>query len=190
MRLNDPLVTSFEYDGKEYAIDLAFDNVLDVFDVLNDELLRDYEKAEICLILLFGEQPFDEAITIDLWNHVYESFIYIENEQPIEYDLKGNPLPVQHEEQKQLIDLDKDAEYIFASFQQAYGMNLYQEQGSLHWHEFQSLLQGLPDDTIMKRIIQIRQWEPSKGESTEYKQSMRKLQKIYALDDDDQEEVE
>ena len=26
MRLNDPLVTSIEFEGKEYSIDLAFDN--------------------------------------------------------------------------------------------------------------------------------------------------------------------
>ncbi len=30
MRLNDPLVTSIEFDGKELPIDLTFDNVLDV----------------------------------------------------------------------------------------------------------------------------------------------------------------
>ncbi|GGB26867.1 hypothetical protein GCM10011409_00220 [Lentibacillus populi] len=190
MRLNDPLVTSFAFEGKEYAIDLSFDNVLDVFDYLNDKTLRDYEKAEICLALLLGDQSFDKAITIDLWNHVYESFIHIESKQPIEYDRKGNPMPVKEDENKNFIDLDKDAEYIFASFQQAYGMNLYREQRKLHWHEFQSLLNGLPSDTIMQRIIQIRMWKPSKGESTEYKQSMRDLQKIYALDDEEPEEVD
>lgn len=188
MRLNDPLVTRFKYEGKEYTIDLAFDNVLDVFDVLNDKTLRDYEKAEICLILLLGDQTFDKTITIDLWNYIYESFIKIESKQPIEYDRKGNPMPVRDEDNESFIDLDKDAGYIFSSFQQAYNMNLFQQQGKLHWHEFQSLLNGLPSDTIMQRIIQIRMWEPSKGESSEYKQSMKKLQKIYALEDEKIEE--
>lgn len=183
MRLNDPLVTNFEYEGKEYTIDLSFDNVLDVFDVLNDKVLRDHEKAEICLVLLLGDQTFDKTIVIDLWNYIYESFIKIESKQPIEYDRKGNPMPIRDEDNESFIDLDKDAGYIFSSFQQAYNMNLFQQQGKLHWHEFQSLLNGLPSDTMMQRIIQIRMWEPSKGESSEYKQSMRKLQKIYALED-------
>lgn len=186
MRLNDPLITSFLYEDKEYAIDLTFDNVLDVFDVLDDKVLRDHEKAEICLALLLGEQPYEP--TIELWNYIYESFIHIESKQPIEYDRKGNPMPVRDEDKKNFIDLDKDAEYIYASFQQAYNMNLYQQQGKLHWHEFQSLLNGLPSDTIMQRIIQIRMWEPSKHESSEYKQSMRKLQKIYALDEEVEED--
>lgn len=186
MRLNDPLVTSFLYEGVDFPIDLAFDNVLDVFDVLNDKDLRDYERAEICLVLLLDKEVSgEEAVT--LWNFIYESFIHIEAKKSIEYDRLGNPLPVQ-KEQKQSIDFDKDGEYILASFQQAYNINLYREQGKLHWHEFKALLSGLPSDTVMQRIIQIRLWEPSKGESQEYKQSMRELQKAYALED--VEEVE
>jgi hypothetical protein len=185
MRLNDPLVTSFVYEGKEYRIDLAFDNVLDVFDVLSDDALRDYEKAEIGLALLLGEQ--DYVPSVGLWNHIYKEYIEIQRKQPIEYDLKGNPMPVQEEDDDRVIDLDQDAEYIYASFRQAYGMNLYEQQGKLHWHEFKALLNGLSSDTIMQRIIQIRMWKPSKHESGEYKENMRKLQKIYALDDSEEE---
>jgi hypothetical protein len=182
MRLNDPLVTSFVYEGKEYKIDLAFDNVLDVFDVLSDDSLRDYEKIEICLELLLGEQ--DYVPTVELWNHIYKNFIEIKRKQPIQYDLKGNPLPVQEDDDdERLIDLERDAEYIYASFLQAYGINLFEQQRKLHWHEFKALLHGLPSDTSMQRIIQIRLWKPSKGESSEYRESMRKLQKIYALEE-------
>jgi hypothetical protein len=186
MRLNDPRVTEFVFEGKEYSIDLAFDNVLDVFDVLCDNDLRDYEKADTCLALLLGEGSYDNLI--DLWNYVYETFIHTEDKQPIEYDLKGNPLPVQAEDEKEkLIDLEQDAEFIYASFKHAYNMDLIDEQGRLQWQEFQALLHGLPDNSILKRIIHIRSWKPSKGESTEYKEAMRKLQKIYALDDEGEE---
>ena len=185
MRLNTPLVTSFVYKDKEYAIDLAFDNVLDVFDVLDNNYLRDHEKAEANLELLIDEKMHGEE-AIDLWNYIYMEFLYFENKSLIEVDLKGNPLPVQ-KENKKTIDFDVDAEYIFASFKQAYNMNIYKEQGKLHWHEFQALLNGLPSDTIMQRITQIRLWEPSKGDPIEYKESMRELQSVYALD---QEEVE
>lgn len=184
MRLNNPLVASFPYGGVEYQIDLAFDNVLDVLDVFDDADLRGYEKAEICLTLLLGERSYESSV--DLWNYVYETFIHVESKQPIEYDRKGNPMPVQ-KELKQTIDFGKDAEHIFASFQQAYGMNLFQMQGKLQWAEFRALLSGLPSDTIMQRIIQIRLWEPSRGESSEHKQNMRDLQKIYALEEIEEE---
>ncbi|MCR6112696.1 hypothetical protein HXA35_20410 [Bacillus sp. A301a_S52] len=187
MRLNDPQVTEFSFEGVTYSIDLAFDNVLDVFDVLNDNALRDHEKVEICLSLLLEESHYGEKAA-ELWNYIYEEFIQNESKQPIEYDLKGNPMPVKEDEEKeQLIDLDKDAQYIYASFRQAYDINLLNEQGRLHWQEFQALLHGLPDDTILKRIIQIRGWKPSKGDSTDYKEAMRKLQKVYALNDTGEE---
>lgn len=54
MRLNDPLVTSIEFDGKELPIDLTFDNVLDVFDILEDSDLFPEEKVNMCLELLLS----------------------------------------------------------------------------------------------------------------------------------------
>lgn len=188
MRLNDPLVTSFSFEDEEYEIDLSFDNVLDVFDVFDVADLRDHEKAEICLALLLGEQSYQPST--DLWNYIYKTFLHSEGKQPIEYDRKGNPMPVREDSKRKTMDLEKDAEYIYTSFRQAYNINLYQEQGKMHWHEFKSLLNGLPADTIMQRIIQIRMWEPSKGESAEYKKTMRDLQQAYRLDDEEPEEVD
>lgn len=184
MRLNDPLITSFIYDDQEYAINLAFDTVLDVFDVIEDKALRDYEKAEICLALLLGEQEYDPVQTIDLWNYIYTQFIdFGTQEKRVRYDLKGNPMPVEEDNTK-YIDLEKDAEFIYASFMQAYNMNLFEQQGKLHWHEFKALLSGLPTDSIMQRIIQIRAWKPQKGESKEFQQQMRELQEIYVLEEE------
>jgi len=184
MRLNDPLITSFTFEDVEYEIDLSFDNVLDIYDVFDDAGLMEYEKGEICLALLLGEgvEP-----TSDLWNYVYFEFIHVDDKQSIEYDRKGNPMPVQKENKKS-IDFSKDAEYIYASFRQAYNVNLHHEQGKLHWHEFKALLSGLPSDTVMQRIVQIRLWEPSKGETGEYKQAMQQLQKAYSLEEEEVEE--
>ena len=51
----------------------------------------------------------------------------------------------------------------------------------MQWEEFQALLEALPDDTIMQRIIQIRLWKPTKGESSQYKEQMCKAQNRYRL---------
>lgn len=190
MRLNDPLVTSFIYEGKEYAINLAFDVVLDVFDTLNRNDLRRYEKAELCLYTLLRDQPYDQLKSIELWNHIYETFIYTENKKTIQYDLKGNPMPSKNDSAERYIDLEQDAKYIYSSFEQAYNINIFEQQGKMHWDLFQSLLNGLPSNTIMQRIIRIRQWEPSKGDTEEQRNQMRELQEVYALDDTDSEGVD
>lgn len=185
MRLNDPLVTSIEFEGKEHPIDLTFDNVLDVFDILEDSELFPEEKVNMALGLLLTN--FDETSqgSADqqflLFNYILENYISVGNTDVVETDRIGNPMPSAGKENRS-INLVHDAKYIYASFRQI-GINLFEEQGRLSWEEFQALLESLPDDTILSRIIQIRNWEPSKGESTREKERMRKLQQKYALPD-------
>ena len=78
-------------------------------------------------------------------------------------------------------DIKQDADLIYASFKSEYGIDLIEEQGKLHWHKFQALLQGLSSESILQRVIQIRLWKPRKGDSPEYRQSMRKLQDYYRI---------
>lgn len=183
MRLNDPLVTSIEFDGIELPIDLTFDNVLDVFDILEDSDLFPEEKVNMCLELLISDfeknfqGPSEQQFL--LFNHILENYISVGDSDGFETDRLGNPMPNAVKEKK-TISLVHDAKYIYASFRQI-GINLFEEQGRMMWEEFQALLESLPDDTILARIIQIRTWEPSKGESTKEKERMRKLQQKYTL---------
>lgn len=194
MKLNDRLLNAYVYNGIEYRIDMTFDNVLDIFDVLADDDLSDFDKANLGLLYLFdGEHLDPESATIapedavETWNDIFENYISVADKEVVDYDLQGNPMP--KKATKKLIDIEKDAEFIYSSFRQAYRIDLFDEQGKMHWHKFQALLNGLPENTIFKRIIQIRAWEPSKNESKEYKKSMSELQEIYSLEEE-QEEVE
>lgn len=185
MRLNDPLITSFLYKEKEYDIDLSFDNVLDAYDILDNKFLRDYEKARLCLSLLLDEQEYEISEAIELWNYIYLSFIHVEQKEVVKKDLLGNPLPSEKsEETANVMDFNVDANYIYASFMQAYGINLIEQQGKMHWKEFLALLDGLPNNTRIKEVMRIRSWKPSKNDSAEYKEQMKELQGFYALDDD------
>lgn len=183
MRLNDPLVTEIKFDGNEYPINLAFDNVLDVFDVLHDSELFPEEKVNICLELLISDFEENFQGTTEqqflLFEHILEKYISVGDAETIETDILGNPMPNAVKETK-LISLIHDAKYIYASFRQI-GINLFEEQGKMMWEEFQALLESLPDDTILAKIIQIRTWEPSKGDSSKERERMKKLQQKYAL---------
>lgn len=185
MRLNDPLVTTVEFEGKEYPLDLSFDNVLDVFDILSDENLFPEEKMNMSLELLICdfEKEFEGTLEqqLLLFNFILKKYIYLNEEVDRATDRLGNPLPIK--KGKKVIDLTHDAKYIYASFRQI-GINLFDEQGKMSWEEFQALLESLPDDTILAKIIQIRTWEPQKGESAREKSRMKKLQKKYALPDE------
>ncbi len=132
MRLNDPLVTSIEFEGKEHPIDLTFDNVLDVFDILEDSELFPEEKVNMALGLLLTN--FDETSqgSADqqflLFNYILENYISVGNTDVVETDRLGNPMPSAGKENRS-INLVHDAKYIYASFRQI-GINLFEEQGT------------------------------------------------------------
>ena len=142
MKLNEPLLNSFELDGIEYDIDCSFDTVLDVFEVFSDDLLNELEKFQVAVKIMTGE-------------HITDALTFLTEE---------------------------DASDIYASFRMAYGINLFEEQGKMTWQEFSALLNGMPDNTPVARLIQIRDWKPKPHDPAEYKANMRKLQNKYRLD--------
>ena len=189
MRLNDLLPDTFTYNDEEISIDLAFDNILDVFDILKMKELPEFNRAELSLVLLFGEDVIDFEDTIEVYNQVFDLFLNTKDDhKPVRYDIAGNPMPEKEDDKGDvpLIDLSQDAEFLYASFIQAYGINLIKEQGKLHWYEFKALLNGLPEDTIIKQIIHIRSYKSGEHDSKEYKKQMEDLQDFYRLEVDDE----
>ncbi|HEQ8979150.1 TPA: bacteriophage Gp15 family protein [Streptococcus pyogenes] len=190
MKLNDPLVESFEFRGEIYSINLSFNKVLDVFDVIDDDFLNEAEKCFLCLDILLDRTDLPFTYAVDLWVYIKTNFIDAERPEKPQLDIKGNPMPVvkEKEDNKKVIDLSLDAEFIYASFRQAYQINLLKEQNRLSWIEFKALLNALPDDTVMQRIIAIRQWEDDGEGSKKYRDNMRKLKAKYSLDDGEEED--
>ncbi|HEP6345078.1 TPA: bacteriophage Gp15 family protein [Streptococcus pyogenes ABC020016287] len=190
MKLNDPLVESFEFRGEIYPIDLSFNKVLDVFDVIDDDFLNEAEKCFLCLDILLNRTDLPFTYAVDLWVYIKTNFIDAERPEKPQLDIKGNPMPVvkEKEDNKKVIDLSLDAEFIYASFRQTYQINLLKEQNRLSWIEFKALLNALPDDTVMQRIIAIRQWEDDGEGSKKYRDNMRKLKAKYSLDDGEEED--
>lgn len=187
MRLNAPLTTEIEFEGSVYPLDLAFDNVLDVLDTISDKSLMAWEKVDLALNLLVGESNLTFEKQMELWELILNRHIQIGSQEKVIYDLEGNPMPTpKSSDDKKSMDLVQDAKYIYASFRQI-GINLFEEQGKMHWEEFQAILESLPDDTILPKIVQIRNWSPSKGESEKEKERMRELQAKYSLSKESRE---
>lgn len=180
--------------NETYELNLSFDNVLRVLDVFTDESKSNYSKPFIVLAMLTGKSLTDvlnvrEAVS--LYNQILYEHIRIPSlsDYHVEFDLDGNPMPKKKKEEgKRVYSLQYDGDYIFASFLQAYGIDLIEQQGKLHWKKFNALLSGLPEDTKFVEVCKIRSWKPSKGEDKKYKEHMRKLQEEYRLPDEEYEE--
>lgn len=183
-KLTDKLVI----DDEEFPLNLSFDNVLRLFEMWRDEDVPEYVKPHFGIRILTGEtlEDFTVEEMSEVFNEVFEEHISLSTveDNHVEYDLAGNPMKTTANNGKQEqapYDIRYDGDYIYASFLQAYGIDLFDVQGKLHWKKFNALLSGLPEGTKFMEVIKIRKWKPQNGDSTEYKEEMRKLQKDYAL---------
>nr|DAK93870.1 MAG TPA: hypothetical protein [Caudoviricetes sp.] len=183
-KLTDKLVI----DDKEYPLDLSFNNVLKLFEMWRDEDVPEFVKPHFGIRILTGEtlEDFTVEEMSEVFNEVFEEHISLSTveDNHVEYDLAGNPMKTTASNGKQEqapYDIRYDGDYIYASFLQAYGIDLFDVQGKLHWKKFNALLSGLPEGTKFMEVVKIRKWKPQKGDSAEYKEEMRRLQKDYAL---------
>lgn len=183
-KLTDKLVI----DDKEYALDLSFNNVLKLFEMWRDEDVPEFVKPHFGIRILTGEalEDFTVEEMAEIFNEVFEEHISLSTveDNHVEYDLAGNPMRTTASNGKQEqapYDIRYDGDYIYASFLQAYGIDLFDVQGKLHWKKFNALLSGLPEGTKFMEVVKIRKWKAQKGDSAEYKEEMRRLQKDYAL---------
>lgn len=184
MKLNEPLVEDYEINGKDIEFDLSFDNILDVLEVLNSDEFDNYSKIELMIeLLVSNEVELTLEEKTDVYIYVVDKYIQPDDKSFVERDRLGNIMPDRSEK---VIDFEKDAKFIFASFF-AMGINLFEQQGKLSWMEFQALMSSLPDDSIMTKIINIRQWTEQDGDSFEHKENMRKLQRKYSLKEEREE---
>ena len=186
-KLTDKLVI----DDKEYPLDLSFNNVLKLFEMWRDEDVPEFVKPHFGIRILTGEtlEDFTVEEMAEIFNEVFEEHISLSTveDNHVEYDLAGNPMKTTASnsgQEKAPYDIRYDGDYIYASFLQAYGIDLFDVQGKLHWKKFNALLSGLPEGTKFMEVIKIRKWKAQKGDSAEYKEEMRRLQKDYALPND------
>ena len=190
-KLTDELVL----DEDVYPMNISFNRVLKVIERINDDDVEEIYKPYLA-IQIFTDVDFTQALTPEqataIFKMIFEEHIRVipaKDTAPV-LDLAGNPIKSkirsksQSESTERLFSLKYDAEYIYSSFFQAYGIDLIDAQNSLHWKKFNALLNGLPSDTKFSEVLKIRSYKPQKGDSKQYKESMRKLKKEYALPKD------
>lgn len=183
-QLNNELVESVEINGKTYAVDMSFDNILNLIEMLNDKEISDEMQILLGIEMLFEDSldmPMEKQVVV--FFEAYHALIGKDAENNLEYDLLGNPMPQQtDDESEQLYDLQQDVEYIYASFMQDYGIDLFEQQGVLHWYKFKALLTGLSETTKFKKVLEIRQMPLPTGKgSGKQRAEVEKLKRAYAL---------
>lgn len=183
LQLAYPLTETVEIDGKTYELDMSFDNVLRLLDMLNDEELDDATQVNLGIEMLIGEQlKIDMQTKEKILSEIFSETIGKDAKENVKRDILGNPMPTSEEEKENPFSFKQDGEYIYASFMQDYGIDLIEQQGKMHWSKFKALLSGLRDDTKFKEVLKIRTTELPSGKGTEKeRERLKKLKEIYKL---------
>jgi len=85
------LQNSIDYSGVTYQLNLAFDNVLLVFDVLKDDTIDDLFKVAVVLDLLFPQpHELEDEQMVELYTLIMETVILQGKKQEVKRDLAGN----------------------------------------------------------------------------------------------------
>ena len=187
MNLAYPLDDTVEIDGNKYVLNMAFDNILRLFDLIKDKEIDDVTKIETGLLMLIDDKLDDYSIEekAEIFSQLFIHAIGKPKKKQL-VDLDGNPMPEISEEDEKVFDFVQDAEYIYASFMHTYGIDLFEQQGKLHWKKFKALLNGLSEDSIFSRVVGIRTAELPSGKGMQKeRERLRKLKQKFALEDEE-----
>ncbi len=169
-------------DGAEYSLSLWFDRVLNYIDLCES---GDFSGAELTDIgydwFVTSPKKIPAQIKARVLDAVFKEII-----NPPKRMLKNRGKPLR------VMDFSYDAAAIYASFMYAYGIDLEQERGRMHWQKFIALLDGLPEDAPIMRIIGIRTREIPAPNKHNMKQIQRlsELKALYALPPKNGEETD
>lgn len=155
-------------DDRNYPILTDFKNWIKFYQMIQSKELTDREK---CMVAM---EWFTEEIPINQWNALEAlSDFFCMQQREERKDIQ------KEQKKKKILDFERDSSLILAGFRQTYGIML--SEVDLHWWEFKSLFDGMPDDTKLKEIIGYRNIDLNDVKDPEEKRRIRKIKKIYDL---------
>ena len=155
-----------EYEGIPICAD--FRNMIQVDRILCDPEYSNTEKTLAALYQLYPTIPDDveKAINGLVW-------FYTRGKGEIESGISARRTT------NRAFDFEEDANMIYAAFYATYGLSLTTVE-FLHWWEFMALFEGLPETTLIQRVIYWRTADLSELPKYERKH-VEKMRRLFAL---------
>lgn len=137
--LSQPCPRSIEVGGICYTLNLSFDRVLSAFELLSSDELEGIDSFDVIFDwFVIAPKVKNLSVRADVVNEIFDKLINFDKNTS--------------DTEAETISFEQDAPFIYAAFRQAYGIDLFQEQGKLQWWEFVALHGALPSDTRLSDI--------------------------------------
>lgn len=183
-------LTEREYDfytwnGVRLELNLAFDNILLLFDLFEDESINEYLKTDIALNMLVVDK-----VDINQLDAERKSMLLLDilkDRLDIDLRLLMKKKIEEKEEEKAptipTVDFVVDAERIFSSFLFDYSIDLIEQQGKMQWNKFIALFRNLSNKSPMGQALHYRTCDilPKDKNNSEERKRIKKMKEIYEL---------
>lgn len=170
---------SVDVNGVKYPIHSDFRTSISFELALSDPELTEEHKVLVALRLYYDYLPEDREGISEAFLSAFR--FYNLGDDFASKDDKDNLNGEESiRDSRSVYSYRYDTEYIFTSFMVAYNIDLSTVE-NLHWWKFKVLFNNLPEDTIMKKIIDIRTTKVSSSMSKDEKKRIIRLKKIYEL---------
>ncbi|MGH0448490.1 Gp15 family bacteriophage protein [Bacillus mycoides] len=178
----------YTWKGVRLELNLAFDNVILLLDLLTDEEVNEYARIDIALHMLVVERELLKQLDMEqksmLFMDVLKHRLNIDLEELMKKDRKKN----KNEEDEKLpeppiTDFKVDAERIFSSFLFDYNIDLIEQQGKMQWNKFLALFRNLSEKSPMGQALHYRTCEiPQKDKhNNDERKRIKKMKELYEL---------
>ena len=136
LKLYERLPQTITVDGKRYALDLDFRNVLKMLDFMQREDILPEARDFLCARCVCKKPPKQAG---KLYNALCAMLF---------------PVAPETGEKRLITSYEQDSGLIRAAFRQVYGIDLFRD--SLHWFEFTELLSNIPEGNRYEEVLGIR----------------------------------
>ncbi|PEB19731.1 Gp15 family bacteriophage protein [Bacillus toyonensis] len=183
-------LTEREYDfytwnGVRLELNLAFDNILLLFDLFEDESINEYLKTDIALNMLVVDK-----VDINQLDAERKSMLLLDilkDRLDIDLRLLMKKKIEEKEEEKAptipTVDFVVDAERIFSSFLFDYNVDLIEQQGKMQWNKFMALFRNLSSKSPMGQALHYRTCDipPKDKTNGDERKRIKKMKELYEL---------
>ncbi|MBO1628190.1 Gp15 family bacteriophage protein [Bacillus arachidis] len=185
LKLTEREYDFYTWNGVRLELNLAFDNVLMLFELFDDESINEYVKTDIALNMLV----VDKLVMNQLDEENKPLLLLDILKDRLDIDLKSlmNKQIEEKEEEKvptiPTVDFVVDAERIFSSFLFDYNIDLIEQQGKMQWNKFIALFRNLSSKSPMGQAIQYRTCEipPKDKHNADERKRIKKMKEMYEL---------
>lgn len=186
MLLLGNIPTCVDIDGAEAGINSGHRAGVEFTSVLEDNTLTDDEKLAAALGIYYEAKDVKRYDSAALIKAALDFYSY---DPAAHYGRTKAALNkgATKRKPKQLISYAKDDALIYAAFMQVYGVDLTVTE--IHWHKFRALIEGLPSNTQLVKVMRYRGTRLS-DLTTEERKFYKEMQEYYSLEQISDDEAE